>query len=199
MSRRGVLFLVVGPSGVGKDLIITGARQLLDNDSSFHFPVRWITRPADAGGEIHRAATLEEFEAVERAGGFMLSWRAHGHAYGVPAAAEAALDQGRSVIVNVSRAVIDLARRRWAPLRIMKIAAPRELLRARLLARGRETVDVVEQRLDRADAYELSGDDIRSVVNSDTPDRVIARFVALLEHEVLSSIASQKRESLGSG
>lgn len=191
--RSGVLFLVVGPSGVGKDSLINGARQFLEQDVSFWFPTRFITRPADSCGEIHQALTSDEFDLLARDGAFMLSWHAHGHAYGIPIAAKEALARGRSVIVNVSREVIDEARRLWSPIRVMLITAPRDVLRKRLIRRGRETADDIERRLDRMDAYRVVGDDVREVVNVDQLDRAIDQFVALLEHEVLSSIAARQR------
>ena len=141
MSRCGVLFLVVGPSGVGKDSLIDGARQFLDQDVSFWFPTRYITRPADAGGEKHQAITPDDFDRLTRDGAFLLSWRAHGHGYGVPIAVREALSRGRSVIVNVSRDVIGEARRLWSPVRVMLITAPRDVLRERLIKRGRESAE----------------------------------------------------------
>lgn len=193
MTRPGVLFLVVGPSGVGKDSLIDGARQFLQQDVGFWFPTRYITRPADAGGEVHQAITWEEFERLALDNAFMLNWRAHGHGYGIPIAVEEALTRGRSVIANVSRQVIDEARRQWSPVRVMLITAPRDVLRKRLVERGRETADDIERRLDRIDAYQIEGDDVREVVNADQLDRATNRFVAMLEDEVLSSMATQQK------
>lgn len=193
MTRPGVLFLVVGPSGVGKDSLINGARRFLEEDVSFWFPKRYITRAADAGGEMHQAVTSEEFQRLSREGAFMLSWSAHGHDYGIPIAVNEALIRGRSVVVNVSRQVIDEARRQWPLVRVMQITAPRETLRERLIGRGRESADEIEMRLDRMDAYRIVGDDVREMVNADQLERSIDRFVAMLEHEVLSSIKARQK------
>lgn len=199
MTRPGVLFLVVGPSGVGKDSLIDGARRFLDQDISFWFPTRYITRPADAGGEVHQAMTSEEYDRLTLDGAFMLSWRAHGHGYGIPIAAKEALARGRSVIANASRQVIDEARRQWSPVRVMLITAPRDVLRERLTRRGRETADEIERRLDRVDAYRVAGDDVREVVNASELERATNRFVAMLEHEALSSIAAHQKVAELSG
>lgn len=188
MQRRGVLFLVVGPSGVGKDSLIDGARRLLADDVSYCFPKRYITRPQDAGGEPHRAVTDEEFDRLEAQGAMMLSWEAHGHRYGIPIAAEEALMSGRAVVVNVSRQVIDEARQAWPPVRILLVTASRGVLAARLAGRGRETEDEIQRRLDRMDAYRVVGDDVCEVVNEDQLDRAIDRIVALLEHELRTAV-----------
>lgn len=190
MGARGILFLVVGPSGVGKDSLIDGARCLLADDPSFDFPKRYITRSKDAGGEPHRAVTVEEFEQLKADGALMLSWEAHGHHYGIPIEAEKALAAGCSVVINVSRQIIEEARRRWPPVRILLVSAPRTVLAARLAARGRETSDEIERRLDRIDAYSIAGDDVRDVVNEERLDQVIGRFVALLQDELRTIVTS---------
>ena len=85
MSGEGVLFLIVGPSGVGKDTLIESARETLAQDSQFVFARRVITRPAEAGGEAHEAISEADFHRAEETGAFMASWRAHGLAYGIRA------------------------------------------------------------------------------------------------------------------
>ncbi len=188
MMKPGVLFLVVGPSGVGKDSLIDGAKGLLGDDKRYWFPTRTITRPANSGGEVHTAITSEAFDCLAREGAFMLSWHAHGHRYGIPIAAREALAQGRSVVVNVSRQVIDDARHLWSPVRVMLITAPRDTIRERLIGRGRETADDIEKRLDRMDAYRVEGSDVREVVNADRLDYAVDLFVAMLERDVISAI-----------
>lgn len=194
-ERRGVLFLVVGASGAGKDSLIEGARGLLADDVSYLFPKRYVTRPQDAGGEAHHAVTVEAFERLEAGGAFMLSWRAHGHRYGIPVDAEKAVAAGRSVIVNVSRQVIDEARRRWPPVRILLISASPDVLAARLAERGRESAEAIGHRLERADAYKIAGADVREIVNDGPLDRTIDRFVALLEHELRYAVTPFEMES----
>ncbi len=149
---RGTLFLIVGPSGAGKDTLIAAARERLTN--GYSFPQRTITRPATPGGEDHIVQDAATFEANERAGTFALAWRAHGVAYGIPASIEGELARGRHVVVNVSRTIVPDARRRFGPARTILITAPPNTLRTRLVARGREHGDAVHSRLDRAPAVE---------------------------------------------
>ena len=55
----GTLFLVVGPSGAGKDTLMYGARAALAGKQDILFARRAITRPLYAGGEDHDAVTDE--------------------------------------------------------------------------------------------------------------------------------------------
>ena len=145
-ERRGTLILVVGPSGAGKDTLIAGARVELEPTGQFYFPRRVITRVANAGGEDHIAVDAAEFDTMKGRGAFALSWEAHGFCYGVPANIEAALADGKHVIVNVSRSVLPEAWERFEPTRVISISAPAEELRRRLIARGRETSTEIEER-----------------------------------------------------
>lgn len=174
VRMRGTLFLIVGPSGAGKDTLIKAARPLLG--PRFLFPPRTITREAGPG-EDHEPASLAAFEARERAGHFALSWRAHGLCYGITMSIAGALRDGDHVVVNVSRAVVTHARARFAPVRVILVTAPAEALRARLLARGREAAEDVAARLDRAAAVDADA----TIVNDGAPEPAVAAFVAALQ------------------
>lgn len=172
---RGTLFLIVGPSGAGKDTLIAGARTRLG--ASYVFPQRVITRGAEAGGEDHKAMDAATFDAEERAGAFALSWRAHDLAYGIPASIAQDLEQGRHVVVNVSRAVVDEARLRFAPTKVILVTAPVEVLRARLKTRGREDAAAIAERIGRAG--EVTADAV--IVNDGALEPAIAAFAAALQ------------------
>jgi phosphonate metabolism protein PhnN/1,5-bisphosphokinase (PRPP-forming) len=185
-AERGCLCLIVGPSGVGKDSLIDGARAVLAGDPSFDFAIRDINRPSQAGGEAHRPVTDADFATLEAAGRYALSWTAHGLHYGIPIAYESALNQGVCIVANVSRTVIALARERYQPLVIIKITAPSDLLRQRLIARGREDQADIEGRIQRAAAFEVSGTDVIELSNDGPIERGINRLV-----EILTSVSKR--------
>jgi ribose 1,5-bisphosphokinase len=176
----GVLILVVGPSGAGKDTLIGGAAEALRDDPRFVFPRRIITRPQDAGGEPHIAQSPEAFAEAEKAGAFALSWRAHDLAYGIPGSIRADLRAGRHVVVNVSRSVIDQARQRFPGVQVIAVSVPREVLAQRLTARGREDAADIARRLERAQGFRLEGSDIHALGNDGPLEQGNARMVALL-------------------
>ena len=175
----GLLFLVVGPSGAGKDTLLDGARRALAGDARFVFARRTITRPEDAGGEDHETVTREAFAARDNAGGFYVTWTAHGLDYGLPASIEAALAAGRNVVAHVSRAIpARIAGRARAV--VVEITAPPAVLAGRLAGRGREDAAEIERRLARRGAAYPDGMPVLRVVNDATPEIGIARLVAAL-------------------
>jgi phosphonate metabolism protein PhnN/1,5-bisphosphokinase (PRPP-forming) len=179
VTRRGTLVLVVGPSGVGKDSIIAGAAARLRDDPRVVFARRLITRPADAGGENHIAVSPAEFAARRDIGGLMLHWHAHGLDYGLPQTLAATLDEGKTVVANVSRNVVAEARTCLAPVRVVAVSASAETLAARLAARGRETAADIAARLARGGAM-ASSDADTVIANDGLLDDAVERFVAVL-------------------
>ncbi len=177
----GTLFLIVGPSGVGKDSLLDGAKAELSNDPIYHFPQRFITRPQDAGGEDHIAIEPSEFELKRQRGELALFWNAHGLSYGVPADIAARLERGQQVVVNVSRAILDEARRQFSSLVVVSIAAPSTVIEQRLIARGRETASEIADRIARAAAYDVTGPDVILLSNDASLDAGVSKLVEILE------------------
>ncbi len=176
MGRAGILVLVVGPSGAGKDTLLSGARQALAGDARYLFARREITRPAEAGGEDHIPITHQQF-ATSRAT-YALTWEAHGHGYGIPGSVMAELADGRVVVANVSRTVIAEAAARFA-VRVLEITASSAVLAARLAARGREGPADLASRLARQVVLPPGITSVRIVNDAAVEDGVAAVLAAL--------------------
>lgn len=147
MSR---LVYVMGPSGSGKDTLMNTVRAQLPPDAPVLFAHRYITRPADAGGENHVALSRAEFDLRLRHDLFALHWESHGFAYGIGREIDLWLECGCTVVMNGSREALPQVIRHYPePLPVL-INVPEAILRERLLARGRESSEAIEARLERA-------------------------------------------------
>ncbi len=144
----GRLIYLMGPSGSGKDSLLNAARERL-GERNCVIARRVITRSAEAVGEEAIALTAAEFEVQEAAGSFALSWRANGLAYGIPRQIDDWLAAGQDVLVNGSRAYLAQVQQRYPELIGILLTVDSEVLRQRLLARGRESAEQIEQRLAR--------------------------------------------------
>ena len=176
----GTLVAVVGASGVGKDSIIDWARsRSAAIPGGPVFPRRAVTRPAGPGEE-HICLDDAAFHAAESRGGFAVSWRAHGLAYGIPVAADETVAAGGVVVVNVSRAVLPGLAARYARLRVVRVVVPEDVRRTRLATRGREEGDAADARIARADPAPGFPADLE-IVNDGTIERAGRTFLAFLD------------------
>ena len=143
------LIYVMGASGSGKDSLMRYAREKLAKHPKIVFAHRYITRPADAGGENHVSLTPDEFASRVEAGLFALRWESHGHHYGIGIEIDQWLANGATVIVNGSREYLPHVRTRYQNVVPLLIKVSPEVLRERLLHRRREARDQIEKRLQR--------------------------------------------------
>jgi ribose 1,5-bisphosphokinase len=172
----GRLVLVVGPSGAGKDTLIELARAALRDNPSVVFPRRTVTRAASAA-EAHDSMSEEAFDRAIRAGAFALTWDAHDLRYGVPISIDGDIRAGRTVVCNVSRTVVNEARRRYANVVVAFVTAPAEVLAARLAARGRD--GDIARRLARGDAFgDIKADCV--IANAGAPEAGAAALMAVV-------------------
>jgi len=100
--RRPRLFVISGPSGVGKDAVVSRLRDLYPE---VHFAVTATTRPRRPGeidGIHYIFLDPDTFAARVEAGDFLEFARVYGYLYGVPKGpVRHALARGQDVIVKV--------------------------------------------------------------------------------------------------
>ncbi len=153
---QGRLIYLMGPSGSGKDSLLHAARAPLEAHGC-RFARRVITRSAESVGEDALGVTPDEFERLQGEGAFALSWHANGLAYGIPrepliSTSWPALSQS-----SISRGHLEVARQRYPQLLAILLQVDEAVLRQRLLARGRETPEQIEQRLARSRSFAVVG------------------------------------------
>ncbi|KPG97678.1 ribose-phosphate pyrophosphokinase [Pseudomonas sp. RIT-PI-q] len=152
----GKLIFLMGPSGSGKDSLIDAARVPLQA-LNCEVVRRVITRSPESVGEDAIGVSREEFEQRKAQGDFALSWHANGLDYGIPVDIDQWLKDGRHVLVNGSRAHLNQALHRYPTLLPVLLTVKDDVLRERLLRRGREGLAEIEARLRRNGLFTAEG------------------------------------------
>jgi ribose 1,5-bisphosphokinase len=156
MNQR--LIYVMGPSGAGKDSLIDWLKKRLPPQSSVYFAKRTIDRPLQTLGEQHESVDSTTFKCLQKEQAFAMHWCANGRQYGVRHSELEPLHQDQWLLVNGSRAYLTEALRQFDGMSVLHITASTETLRARLLARERETLEAVEARVKRSVAFTVPPD-----------------------------------------
>ena len=183
MARTARLFVVSGPSGVGKGTLVALLRE---KRPSLGLTVSATTREPRAGevdGQSYFFLTEDEFSAKVEAGEF-LEWAVvHGHRYGtLKSEVERNLAQGQSLVLEIDVQGGLNVRNVFPDVVLVFIAPPStEELVKRLKGRGTEDDETIAVRLHTAvhemelmDAYDAT------IVNDDL-DRALAELDALFE------------------
>jgi guanylate kinase len=146
------VFVITGPSGVGKGTLIRG---LLERVSGLELSVSATTRaprPGEVDGVDYHFLTPDEFDARVAAGDFVEHATYSGNRYGtLRSELERPLAKGEGVVLEIE---VQGARqvRAAIPEAVAVFIAPpsREALRARLLSRGTDSSEQVDARLQTA-------------------------------------------------
>ncbi len=171
--------LVVGPSGAGKDTLLGLAQAALADDDNIVFPRRVVTRGASAA-ENNDQMSVDAFRQAAAQGAFAISWKAHGHAYGLPRSIDDDIRAGRAVVANVSRTVIPALRHTYANVAVVLITASADVLAARIAMRQRGSDGNIADRLARkVDDADVAADaTIVNVSSAEYHARHLVRIVS---------------------
>lgn len=175
----GTLILIVGNSGSGKDSIISGAiKKYLPNLKPI-LARRFITR-APSEFEENYCITPEQFNEMDNRGKFALKWHIYGLDYGVPIEIEEWLKEGHQVIVNVSRTIIDDARKKYKNVKVVFVEVPFDITFQRLKSRGRENGELLNERIERAKKLQKLPETDFVIDNSGNLESAINQFLNIL-------------------
>lgn len=183
--QRGRLFVISGPSGVGKGTLVA---EVLKRLPHVRRAVTYTTRPprpSEVTGQDYHFVSPAEFERLKAQGAFLEWAEVYGNFYGSPRAeVERLRDSGYDVVL-----VLDvqgaLAVKRQCPEAVLIFVEPPSMaeLQRRLEARGADPPDAVARRLAKAqwEMQQAALFDYR--VLNDTLERAVDDLVRLLQRD----------------
>jgi guanylate kinase len=168
---KGKVFVITGPSGVGKGTLI---ERLLDAVPELELSVSATTREPRAGevdGRDYHFLTPEEFRRRLEAGDFLEHASYSGNYYGtLREEVERRLAEGRSVVLEIEVQGARQVRDAMGDDAVLIFIAPPDeaALRARLEGRGTDSPEAIAQRLRTAEVELAARSEFpREVVNDE--------------------------------
>ena len=180
MSR---LFVVSGPSGVGKSTIL---RELVDRVPDLSFAISHTTRPQRAGevnGRDYHFVSDEEFTRLDEAGAFVEWAWVHSYRYGTSRTALVA-DGEEDLLIEVDVQGADALRKQVPEAVTIFIEPPAFTdLETRLTGRGRESGPELQQRLRTATGEMRRAESYDYRLTNDRVEDTVARLADLVRRE----------------
>lgn len=202
-KQRGLLYILSGPSGVGKDTVI---KRLFEREPNLKYSVSMTTRdkrPGEEEGVDYFYKTKEEFEQLVEQGELLEYAKYVDNYYGTPRRyVEEMLEKGYNVFLEIEvQGALQVKESFPDGVFIFLIPPSLEELKRRIIGRGTETEESVMNRLQEAqkelkmmgeydylvvnDDVEVAVDNILSIIESEhcKKERVIHQYKSLLEVE----------------
>ncbi|MBQ2265666.1 MAG: guanylate kinase [Oscillospiraceae bacterium] len=181
---KGLLIVVSAPSGCGKGTILGEVLK----DPAYYYSVSATTRAPREGevnGVQYHFLTREQFEE-NIAQDMMLEYAEYcGNYYGTPLAPiNENLENGRNVILEIEVQGAMQVRKLRPDAVFVFIAPPSvETLRERLVGRGTEPLDVIEERVAQAEREIGFAQQYDYIVVNDVLEEAISDFKAIVRAE----------------
>ncbi len=188
---KGILFVVSGPSGVGKTTIIN---RLLEIDEKIKYSISHTTRekrPDEINGKDYYFVPREEFKKIERNGGFIETARVFGEYYGTSRefVQEELFNKENDLIMDIDVQGADQIRESEIGAVFIFIFPPsKEKLRERFLARGSENSKQRKTRMELAEKELTQAKKFDYGVINDELNKAVKDFEAIMKAERLKII-----------
>jgi guanylate kinase len=191
-KKRGLLIVISGPSGVGKDTLI---KSLLEHDRNLRYSVSCTTRaarPGEVDGVDYSFVTREQFQQLLAEGAFLEHATYNGNLYGTLAARVAKeRDGGHDVVLKIEVNGAEQVRAKAPDAVFIFLAPPSvdELVRRQVKRNTESTQDMAARReiATREMEYALRYDHV--VVNDDL-ERAVAEMLDIIKEARASQTTS---------
>jgi len=200
IDENGILFILSGPSGVGKGTV---RRELFERANDLAYSISMTTRkmrPGEAEGVDYFYKTNDEFEQMIEAGQLLEYARFVNNYYGTPRKyVEDTLQDGKDVFLEIEvQGAVQVKENFPEGVFIFLFPPSLEELKNRIVERGTESQELVLKRLkeaqkeiDMMDAYDY-------VVVNDDVDAAVTKIQSIIqsEHCKRERIAEQYKKLL---
>ena len=184
-----MLVIISGPSGVGKDTVISALRDR-PHTPEYHYVVTCTTRPRrsyEVDGVHYQFLDRERFEQLDASGEFLEANFVHANWYGTPRSqVRGALGAGRDAILKIDVQGAQVVKEK-VPDALLIFLVPPSLqdLFIRLRSRATETADELDVRQRNAAVELARQDDYDYVVVNETNEveAVAARIDEIIAEE----------------
>jgi guanylate kinase len=183
---RAKVFVITGPSGVGKGTLI---RELLSRVPDLELSVSATTRAPREGeedGRDYHFLTPEQFEQRVEEKDFLEFATYSGNRYGtLRSEVERCLGHGRSVVLEIEVQGAQQVRAA-EPGSVQIFIAPPDpaVLRERLIGRGTDSTEAIDERLKVAEQELAAQDDFDHQIVNDDVARAAAELVEVVRSEL---------------
>ena len=183
-EKRGLLIVISGPSGVGKDTLI---KRLLELDRNLRYSVSCTTRPPRPGevdGVDYTFVSRERFQQLIDEGAFLEYAEYNGNLYGTLAErVERARANGHDIVLKIEVQGAEQLRKRVPDAIFIFVVPPSvdELVRRQVKRNTETTKDMTARRQIATKEMEYSSRYDHVVVN-DELERAVAQVLAIIRN-----------------
>lgn len=182
-GKRGLLVVVSGPSGVGKDTLI---KRLLELDPNLRYSISYTTRtprPGERDGVNYFFVSRERFEELIGQGFFLEHATYGGYLYGTPAApVEESRHAGHDILLKIEVQGGEQVRKRARDGIFIFIAPPskEELVRRQERRQGEAPEEDMAERRKIAETEMKYASQYDYVVINDDLERAVAEVLEII-------------------
>lgn len=185
MKNRGILYVISGPSGVGKGTV---CRQLVEKRNNLSVSVSATTRKPrteDKEGITYFFKTEEQFKQMIQQDKF-LEWAVYnGNYYGTPVdAVNEKLEKGEDIILEIEvQGALKVMEKCKDAVSIFIAPPDEETLYARLRCRGTETEEEIKKRVNAAKSELMQKEKYDYIVVNDILKNAVCEIESIMKNQ----------------